>query len=263
MTHAPTRSHARSMAQRIAIVLAVIVQIGATFLPQLGLGAPIGERSDSVRTLITPAGWAFAIWGPLFFCSAVYALWQALPAQRDNDLLARIGWLSVPALALQGVWAIYTQFANLTFVSAIIILASLVYLLAILRVLVDFKQPFTLAERTIVAITFSALAAWLTAASIVNVTAALVYHGLGDGQDAMLTVGLMLVGGVIAATATLRSRGNPWYALVFGWALLAIYLRGGQEAQAIAIACVVSGVLVLAAMIWRLTEKANRRHWFG
>merc|ERR1711969_410146 len=106
----------RSAIQRLAIVFAVIVQVGATFLPQLGLGESIGDRSDSVRTLITPAGWAFAIWGPLFFGSAVYAIWQALPAQRDNVLLDKIGWASVVALAMQGVWAVYTQFANLTFV---------------------------------------------------------------------------------------------------------------------------------------------------
>ena len=71
----------RSPLQRIAIILAVVWQIGATFLPQLGLGDPIGDRSDSIRTLITPSGWAFAIWGPLFFGSACFAVWQALPKQ--------------------------------------------------------------------------------------------------------------------------------------------------------------------------------------
>ena len=254
----------RSAIQRLAIVLAVIVQIGATFLPQLGLGESIGDRSDSVRTLITPAGWAFAIWGPLFFGSAVYAIWQALPAQRDNVLLDKIGWASVVALAAQGVWAVYTQFANLTFVSAIIILVSLGALLQILRVLVHFERPFSRAERIIVAVTFSALAAWLTAASIVNIAASLVYHGVGGGSaHPMIAAGVVLVGGVIASLAVLRSRGNPWYALVFGWALLAIFLRGGQSHQAIAIAAALSGLLVLVAAVTGLAKKENRYHWLG
>ena len=102
----------RSLAQRTAIILAVVVQIGSSFLPELGLGQPIGNRSDAIRTLITPSGWAFAIWGPLFLGSTIYAIWQALPAHRHNALLARIGWPSVIALAAQGVWAIYTQFTN-------------------------------------------------------------------------------------------------------------------------------------------------------
>ena len=254
----------RSAFQRLAIILAVVIQIGATFLPQLGFGEPIGDRSDSVRTLITPAGWAFAIWGPLFFGSALYAVWQALPAQRDNVLLGKIGWASVVALSMQGVWAIYTQFANLTVISAIIILTSLIALLAILRTLVAFERPFTLAERTIAAITFSALAAWLTAASIVNITASLVYHGVGgEGAYPLITAALVVVGGLIAALATARSRGNPWYALVFCWALLAIYARGGQESGAIALATLVAGLFVVGALVVGLKTRANRHHWFG
>jgi hypothetical protein len=258
-----TDTTCRSTAQRAAIILAVIWQIGSSFLPMFGLGEPIGNRSDSVRTLITPSGWAFAIWGPLFFGSAAFALWQALPKQVGNALVGRIGWWAALALAAQGAWATYTQFANLTSVSAVIILVSLVGLLAILRTMVRFERDFTLAERLLVGLVFSALAAWLTAASIVNITASLVFHGVGDGQNSVLTAGLIVIGGLIAAAAVAGSRGNPWYALVFCWALLAIYFRGGQEAQAIAIACIVAAGLVVASAIAGLRATANRRRWFG
>ncbi len=254
----------RSAAQRIAIIIAVVIQIGATFLPQLGLGEPIGDRSDSVRTLVTPSGWAFAIWGPLFFGSALFAIWQALPGQRDNTLLGKIGWLAVPALAMQGIWAIYTQFANLTFVSAIIILASLVSLLAILRIFVVQERPFSRGERWLVVLVFSCLAAWLTAASIVNISASLRFHGVGDGQEwPLLSAAILVVGGLIAALAVLRSRGNPFYAAVFLWALLAIYFRGGQEHGSIALTTMISAVLVLGAAIVGLGQRGNRYHWFG
>ena len=254
----------RPAAQRIAIILAVVWQIGATFLPQLGLGEAIGDRSDSVRTLITPAGWAFAIWGPLFFGSAVFAVWQALPGQARSELAGRIGWLAAIALAAQGVWATYTQFANLTFVSAVIIAVSLGSLLAIMRVLTVYERPFTGAERWLVALLFSALAAWLTAATIVNITASLVYHGVGGGMAyPLMTAGLIVTGGVIASTAVYRSRGNPWYAAVFCWALLAISQRGGQLFDTIMAACAAAAVVVIAAAIAGLRNPANRRHWLG
>ena len=258
-----TESARRPLIQRAAVVLAVFVQIGATFLPQLGFGDPIGDRSDSVRTLITPSGWAFAIWGPLFLGSALFAIWQALPAQRDNALLNRIAWPAAFALAAQGVWATYTQFANLTFISAIILVTSLIGLLACLRAL---SQQATLSagERWLAALVLSALAAWLTAASIVNISATLVYHGIGGGFAYPLAAAVMIaIGGVIAATAVLRSRGNPWYALVFCWALLAIFYRGGQQADSIAYACIAAGVLVLLALARGLSNKANRAHWLG
>lgn len=253
----------RSIAPRAAIILAVVIQIGSTFLPQLGLGDPIGDRSDSVRTLITPSGWAFAIWGPLFFGSAAFAIWQALPGQRDNRLLDRIGWPAAIALAAQGVWAIYTQFNNLTAISAVIILVSLVGLLMVLRALCD-RQEMTSGERWFAGLVFSALAAWLTAASIVNISATLAYYGIGGGFSVPIAAAVMVaIGGTIAALAVVRSRGNPWYALVFCWALLAIYFRGGQQASSIAIACIASGLLVLLGMFIGLSRPENRRHWMG
>lgn len=254
----------RSAAQRIAIVLAVVIQIGATFLPQLGLGEPIGDRSDSVRTLITPSGWAFAIWGPLFLGSAIFAIWQALPKQRTNALVDQIGWYAVGALSAQGIWAIYTQFANLTVISAIIIAFSLFCLLAIMRVLVASIRPFTAAERWIVALVFSALAAWLTAATIVNISATLVYYGVAGGFEyPLIAAAIILVGGAIAATAVARSKGNPWYTAVFLWALLAIYFRGGQESAAIAAATMLAAAAVLTACALELLKSESRSHWLA
>ncbi len=254
-------AHRRSVLQRVAIIIAVVIQIGATFLPSLGLGEPIGTRSDAIRTLITPSGWAFAIWGPLFLGSALFAIWQALPAQRDNALVGRIAWPVAIALAAQGVWAAYTQFANLTAISVVIILVSLAGLLIVLRALVE--QPrLTGQERWFVGLVFSALAAWLTAASIVNVSATLVYYGIGGGFAYPLAAAAMVtIGGIIAAMAVVRSRGNPWYALVFVWALTAIYFRGGQEAASIAVACGFSAVVVALAALVGLTNPDNRRHW--
>jgi len=260
-----TIDHSRRPALQIAAILvAVVVQIGATYLPALGFGENIGSRSDDIQTLITPSGWAFAIWGPLFFGSICYAVWQALPGQRNNALLDRIGWWSVGGLSAQGIWAVYTQSAALTFISAIIIMFSLVCLLAIMRQLAGLHRLMTTGERWLVGLLFTALAAWLTAASIVNISAALVYHGLDVGDAAALvTAAIVVIGGLIAASAIFRSRGAPWYAMVFLWALLAIYFRGGQEAQGVAYACMASAILVAGAAIAKLSGPANRRFWTG
>ena len=103
----------RSDLQRTAILLLAILQVLVTLLPSLGLGEPIGERSDAVRTAITPAGWAFSIWGLLYAGSLAYAIYQFLPAQRTNALLARIGWASAGAFLGNALWALYTQFVDL------------------------------------------------------------------------------------------------------------------------------------------------------
>jgi len=228
-TITPRAYMGRSLVQRVAIILAVVVQIGAGFLPRFGIGEFIGDRSDAVRTLITPAGWAFAIWGPLFLLSIAFAFWQALPAQRTNAFLARIGWPAAIALAAQGVWSTYTQLANLTVISVAIILVSLAGLLIVLRALVT-APSLSIGERLFAAPAFSALAAWLTAASIVNISASLKYHGLAGAEPAPVVTAVMIViGSGIAAIAAARVRGAPLYGLVFTWALVAINAAGGPR----------------------------------
>lgn len=255
---------ARSDLQRIAVVLAMILEIGATFLPSLGLGDPIQERSDATRTLITPSGWAFAIWGPLFAGSFVFAIYQALPAQRDNALLDRLAWPATGAFAAIGMWAVYTQFYALTAVSVAIIVTALACLLTVFRILVDTPRDFSRGERWLVVLVFSALAAWLTAASIVNIAATLTYYGVdAGGANAMLAAAVVIVGGIIVALAVWRGRGNPIYAAVFLWALSAIYGAGGQVAAPVAYATILAGVLVIIATTLQLRHAANRRHWLG
>jgi hypothetical protein len=253
----------RSTAQRSAIVLAVFFQIAATALPALGIGDPIGSQSDAVRTLITPAGWAFSIWGALYLGSIVFAFYQAFPAQYRNDLLDRTGWFAAGAFFGNGLWALYTQLYDLTVISVIIIASTLACLLVIPRRIVAAKR-LSRGDRWLFALPLTALAAWLTAATIVNVAASLTYHGVGEaGGYPLVSAAVIVVGGLIASLAVNRSRGCPWYAAVFLWALLAIYLQGGQRASAVAIAAVVSAVLVLGAALSGLRKHENRRHWFG
>ena len=58
----------------------------------------------------------------------------------------------------------------------------------------------------------------------------------------------MVAAGVIAATALIRGRGNLPYALVFLWALAAIFAAGGQEAALVAGATAVAAVLVVVGL---------------
>lgn len=261
--NAPLSGAPRPVLQRAAAPLFVAFQILATFLPSLGIGEPVGARSDAVRTLITPAGWAFAIWGPLYAGSVLYALYQALPAQRGNPLLARIGWYAAGAFLGNGLWVTYTQLRQVDAGSAAIILATLGCLLVVFRAVVAAPR-LSRGERFLVALPLTALAAWLSAATIVNISAALKFHGVSAGA-ATETVGaaIVVVGGIIAALALWRGRGNPWYALVFLWALAGINATGGEASHRVGVALLVSALLVVVSAALQLARGGNRRHWFG
>ncbi len=252
----------RSPAQRAAILVTALLQVLLPVLPSLGFGEPIGERSDDVRTLITPAGWAFSIWGPLYAGSLLYTLYQLLPAQRDSALLDRIGWASAGAFLGNALWALYTQFSGLSFVSALIIVFTLLCLLSIYRTFARWEAPFRRGEKWLVVIPLSALAAWLTAATIVNISASLNFHGVESGEAAPIVgAAVVLVGGIIASAAIWFGRGNPYYALVFLWALAAIFAVNRGENIEILIAAILSAIAVAVSGLIGLSR--NRLHWFG
>ncbi|NCP19733.1 MAG: hypothetical protein GW855_11315 [Erythrobacter sp.] len=246
-----------------AVIIAVVFQIGASALPAFGIGDPIGSQSNAVRTLITPAGWAFAIWGPLYAGSVVFAIYQALPAQKARALPARIRLPAAGAFFANGLWALYTQFNGLAVFSVPIILFGLSCLIAIYRVFARWQPPFSTGERWCAVLPLSALAAWLTAAAIVNIAATLLFYGVGAGDPAPLVSALVvLTGGIIASLAIARGRGNPIYAAVFLWALSAIYAAGGQQAEPVAIAAGVAAVLVIIGTAIGLRAGGLKR-WFG
>jgi hypothetical protein len=235
---------------RWLVVAAALLQVLVPALPSLGIGEPIGAQSDDVRTLITPAGWAFSIWGALYAGAFVFAVFQFLPAQAANPMLDRLRLPAAGAFMGNAAWALYTQSFGLSAISAAIIIFTLACLLRCYRVFSSWDGTFTTAERWMAVLPLSALAAWLTAATIVNIAASLRFHGV-EGGDAtpMISAAIVVVGGVMAALALVRGRGNPPYALVFLWALSAIYAAGGQRADAVALAAGLSAVLVIIGAI--------------
>jgi hypothetical protein len=250
-------------AATVAVLLMAILQILTPLLPWLGVGEPIGSQSDNVRTLITPAGWAFTIWGPLYTGSLVFAIYQALPAQRDKALLVPLRWPAAGAFLGNAAWAAYTQIAGLSGISVIIIAFTLICLLTAYRALARWQPGFSRGERWCAVLPLSALAAWLTAATIVNIAASLRFHGIDAGEAAgTIAAAVIVVGGIIAGVALLHGRGNPPYALVFLWALGAIYAAGGQRSEAVAMAVVVAAVLVVAGFGAGLRHGGTGR-WLG
>lgn len=262
-SHSQVISANRSFFQQICILATAILQVLATTLPSLGMGEPIGDRSDAAQTLITPAGWAFSIWGPLFAGSIAYAIYQLLPAQKHNPLLATIGWASAGAFLGNALWAVYTQFLGFNFLSAIIIAFTLFCLLTIYRTF-SRASAFSRGEQLLVVLPLSALAAWLTAATIVNIAAVLEYHGLDLGNAApLVSAGVVILGGIIAGAAVWKGRGNPWYALVFLWALAGIFVSSQRDSSAVAVAAVLAALLVLGSTAIRLFRVEDRRQWFS
>ena len=75
----------------------------------------------------------------------------------------------------------------------------------------------------------------------------------------MIAGAVVVAAGVIAATALIRGRGNLPFAVVFLWALAAIFAAGGQEATLVAGATAIAAVLVVVGLV--LGTRRERASW--
>lgn len=66
-----------------------------------------GSISDGHPTAITPANWAFSIWGLIFAGLALFTVYQAIPIHKTNtNCLNQVSWLFILNGFINGIWAL-------------------------------------------------------------------------------------------------------------------------------------------------------------
>jgi hypothetical protein len=229
-----------------AFILTVIVNGLAGSTTLIG-GQDTAAVSDKYPTLITPAGYVFAIWGVIYLLLGVFVVYSALPKQKGSDFVARIGWLFVLSSILNIAWLFVWQYEILV-VSAAIISAFLLSLIAIYLRLNIGKERVKLSEKLAVHLPFSVYLGWLSIATIANISITLVaynWDGFGISPEvwAILIVAVVLV----LTMFILGIRKDIAYALVVVWALLGISVN--QSNANVVLATQVGAVIVAVALI--------------
>ena len=231
----------------IAVFIVVIVANGlANGLP-LG-GQTTGEISAKYPSLFTPAGFTFSIWGLIYLGLVAFVIYQALPAQRDNKTIARISQLFAASCVANASWIFFWHYDQLG-LSLIMMVAMLLALIGIYRYLAA-DEDASLGQRLFVHLPFSVYTAWITVASIANISAVQTSMGLDDwGMPAMdWTLLKLAVAGAIGATVVLR-KGDVAYILVVAWAAFGIMSKQADTPLVAGGAATVALVGVLLAAI--------------
>lgn len=217
--------------RQIVVVLTVVVTIAinilANALPFNNVGT--GVISDWFEVYFVPAGYVFSIWGLIYIGLLAYAVYQALPAQRDNPRLRRIGYIFVASSVANAAWLFFWHYLwkkplfPLTLVDMLILLGTLI---AIYLRLGTGRTAAPLGEKLAVRLPFSIYLGWITVATIANVTDVL-YH-LGWRPDAgpgQVWAVLVLAAAVIIAALMAYFRGDVAYLAVLVWAFVGIALN--------------------------------------
>jgi hypothetical protein len=220
-------------------------------------GQTSGAISDSFKVIFVPAGYVFSIWGLIYLLLIGFTIYQALPAQRENPLLQKVGFLVALSNMLNGVWIFFWHY-NLFVWTMVIMLGLLATLIAIFLRLEIGKRKFSTVEKWLVSIPFSVYLGWITVATIANATALLKYLGWsGWGIDAQVWTIILLGAGVIISAMMSFNRKDIAYALVLVWAFTGIAVKWlGVYPAVVVSAFVAVGFVLLFLVIARLRKPA-------
>lgn len=219
----------RDIVRQLLTLIAILAAFGVNVLTNIAPinGLSIGEISNTLfkQILITPANYAFLIWGLIYTGLISLAAYQAQPNQRQNPTLRRIGYLLTASSGAQIVWVVLFQTRLFVLSLGAMLLILLPLIGAYLRLDVV-KGAVSRQQKWFVHRPISIYFAWISVATIVNGAIALDYVGWsGWGVNPQgWTVIMMVIGTAIAATVTLQ-RADRVYSGVFVWALGAIAVR--------------------------------------
>jgi hypothetical protein len=215
----------RQLITLVAIVASIVVNTISNIFPLNGTN--VGKLSNTLLApvQITPANYAFAIWGVVYLGLLAYGLYQFQSTERHNPRLVRGGYLLTIACIAQCAW-IYLFLGRLFALSIVAMLGILLPLIALYQCLGIGYQNISKQERWFLHIPISIYLGWITVATVVNVASTLyVNEWNGWGIPATAWTVLMMVVSAAIASYVYIERHDTAYTLVIVWALLGIAIR--------------------------------------
>lgn len=242
----------RQIANVLTLIFTIVINGLANALPLNGLTT--GAISDRFPIFFVPAGYVFSIWGLIYLALIGFAIYQVLPAQRDNPRLRQIGYLFALTNVLNAAWIFmwhYLQFP----VTVVLIVAILVTLIAIYMKLGIGRFSVSPGETWFVRAPFSIYLGWLTVATIANASQLLYWLGWdGAPLGGQTWAVIMLAVAVVLAAIMAWTRRDHAYLLVLVWAFAGIGVRHSGEPLVTTAAWIATAAAATLAA-WSLLSK--------
>lgn len=241
----------------LAVIATITVNGLANALPLNG--QTTGEISDRFQVYFVPAGYVFSIWGLIYLGLMAFAVFQALPGQRDNPRLCRVGYLFTLSCLANITWLFLWHYEQ--FPLTLLAMVSLLVLLIVIYLRLGIgRAAASTTEMWLLHIPFSIYLGWITVATIANVTSVLEYSSWsGWGiSDEVWAVIMLVAGGSIASVVAL-TRGDVAYMLVIVWAFVGIAVKHSETPVVATAAWVVTALTVLVLLAGIVLGRRRRR----
>lgn len=237
-------------------IITLLVNGAANALPLNGQTS--GEISDRFPIYFVPAGYVFAIWGLIYLGLILFAVYQALPALRENKTLQRISpfyWVSSIA---NSVWLFLWHYERfpLTIVAMVVLLVSLIIIFLILQKTAGLSKVF----RLLVNLPFSIYLGWVSVATIANASQLLYFlewDAWGISGEVWAFI-MLLVASLLGLLMLWLFRNVP-FSLVLVWAFVGIAQAQSESMLVSYAALTLAALLLLATIVIPLIQYRQRR----
>jgi hypothetical protein len=211
-------------------------------------GNSMKDISDKYDNLLTPAGYAFSIWGLIYLALIAYSVFQMLDLfnkNRNTDFIDKVGgWFLLANLA-SAAWVL--SFTNDLVGLSMIIMC--VIFLSLLRIIINLNMEKWDAPFSVIALIwwpFSLYFGWITVALIANASAYLTSLGWsGNPLTPSLWAYIILLVATIIFILMIWKRNMREYATVGIWGIVAIGVNNLDKNKSIAYYAFFLSVLIL------------------
>jgi benzodiazapine receptor len=241
----------------VAFVVMIVVNGLAGSTTLLG-GVTSADVSDMYPTLVTPAGFTFAVWGVIYMLLLVFTVYQLLPRNRNKPFLSQVGLLFGLSSACNICWLFLWHYDLITY-SLVLMFALLASLILIYQRLDIGRAVVSLKEKLCVHLPFSVYLGWISIATIANVSVALTavdWDGWGI-PDATWAIVIIAVALVLTLTM-LATRKDVAFSLVVVWALFGILSKQSGFQNIVLTAEVAIAVILIAVCAVIVVSKFKR-----
>lgn len=250
---------------QIANGIALVFTIIFNYVSNTGVfnGKTIGNVSDQYHNLFTPAGYAFSIWGLIYFLMLGFVVYtgRSLFAKDNSEgdgFVQKIGWWFVVSCVANCLW-IVTWLYGFTGLSVLVLATAFISLLVIL--LEALKYEDNAAQKWFVNIAFQIYSGWLSVALIAAAASWLRkidWNGWGFSEVTWTVI--MITIAVMVHLYMTWKKNAPVFALVAVWALVAIAISNETENSTVYMVALVAAVLVFINSAIHLFRKSSLIH---
>jgi len=220
-------------------------------------GQTTGSVSGAHPTLVTPAGYAFSIWSLIYVGLFAFAALALGDPGLDLKQRRRIFWSYLGSSVLNATWIVAWHLGLVT-LSAGVLAALLASVLVIYKTLDKHRAVASLRQRLTILVPISLYAAWLSVATVINITIAVRANGL-EGMlfpSAIWAMLLLVVVTGLTLVVALPRRDFAWLG-VATWALAAVGVArlGGPWGNLTIVAFSLAGLLGLVGATMVLARR--------